>query len=278
MCLQDFLPFTFIETRITRPQSFTRVKRRECADEVTVSRDKPPLLLWEQARPPTPDLTAEALSPVGCLSGSAIPPDHKHSPWAGWTVMDGSPWATRSAQSASCGVNRLTSRPCVYVDVLPDNSCSSPEGFVWTSWNKMNMMKLEGIESLNLQVSGGHCLATSRDCTLLLYHLSGPSWWFRKLKLVGICQYSVINTRPRVRLCVCWLCSWWPWVPPAESHCGSSSLRDDISPLNLQSESWHSWECPPASAPTPFLHRAPSLARTCAYTYGRWGCYISVLW
>lgn len=206
------------------------------------------------------------------------PPDHKHSPWAGWTVMDGSPWATRSAQSASCGVNRLTSRRCVYVDARPDNSCSSPEGFVWTSWNKMNMMKLEGIESLNLQVSGGHCLATSRDCTQLLYHLSGPSWWFRKLKLVGICQYSVINTRPRVRLCVCWLCSWWPWVPPAESHCGSSSLRDDISPLNLQSESWHSWECPPASAPTPFLHRAPSLARTCAYTYGRWGCYISVLW
>lgn len=48
-----------------------RVKRREFADEVTVSRDKPPLLLWEQARPPTPDLTAEALSPVGCLSGSA---------------------------------------------------------------------------------------------------------------------------------------------------------------------------------------------------------------
>lgn len=57
------------------------------------------------------------------------PPDHKHSPWAGWTVMDGSPRAARSAQSASCGVNRLTSRWCVYVDVRPDNSRGSSEGF-----------------------------------------------------------------------------------------------------------------------------------------------------
>lgn len=92
------------------------VKRHECVDEVTVNRDKPPLLLWEQARPLTPDLTAEAL--YGWLSRQLCgPPDHKHSPWAGWTVMDGNPWAARSSESAPYGVNQLTSHWCVYVDV-----------------------------------------------------------------------------------------------------------------------------------------------------------------
>lgn len=75
------------------------VKRHEYVDEVTVNRDKPPLLLWEQAWPLTPDLTAEAL--YGWLSQRRCgPTDHKHSPWAGWTVMDGSPWAGRSGESA----------------------------------------------------------------------------------------------------------------------------------------------------------------------------------
>lgn len=44
------------------------------------------------------------------------PPDHKHSPWAWWTVMDGNPWAVRSAESAPYGVNRLTLHRCGYVD------------------------------------------------------------------------------------------------------------------------------------------------------------------
>lgn len=114
LCLQDFLPFTFIETRITPSQSFMGVKRHERVDEVTVNRDKPPLLLWEQARPLTPDLTTEAL--YGRLSQRLCgPPDHKHSPWAGWTVMDGNPRAARSAESAPRGLNRLNSHRCVYV-------------------------------------------------------------------------------------------------------------------------------------------------------------------
>ncbi len=116
MCLQDFLPFTFIETRITASQLFMGVKHHECVDEVTVNRVKPPLLLWEQAWPLTPDLTAEAL--YGWLSQQLCrPPDHKHSPWARWAVMDGNLWATRSAESGPCGVNHMTSCWCVYVDV-----------------------------------------------------------------------------------------------------------------------------------------------------------------
>lgn len=124
LCLQDFLPFTFIETRITLSQSFIGVKRHECVDEVTVNRDKPPLLLWEQAWPLTPEALYGWLSQRLCG-----PPDHKHSPWAGWTVMDGNPWAMRSAESAPYGVNQLTSHWCVYVDVhvcmCLNNSCSN---------------------------------------------------------------------------------------------------------------------------------------------------------
>lgn len=44
MCLQDFLPFIFIETRITPSQSFMGGGRtpHSCVDEVTVNRVEPP--------------------------------------------------------------------------------------------------------------------------------------------------------------------------------------------------------------------------------------------
>lgn len=76
-------------------------------DEVTVNRDKLSVLLWEQTGPLTSDLPAEA--PFDWLWLR----DHKHSPWAWWTVMDGNAWATRSAKSAPHRFSHLTSDWCL---------------------------------------------------------------------------------------------------------------------------------------------------------------------
>lgn len=69
---------------------------------------------------------------------------------------------------------------CACVDL--DNSCSNSFVFKYAALSGLDEMRGgkkanldRGIESLNLQVPGGHCLATRGDCTLLLLLLADPS-------------------------------------------------------------------------------------------------------
>lgn len=120
LCWHDFVPFT--ETRITLSQSFMRVKRHSCVDEVTVNRDKPPLLLWEQAWPLTPDLNSKAVYIWLSLRLFGLP-DHKHLPWAWWMVTCERWGQLHQPHTESTSWPQI--RRCVYVDVHLNNSFSS---------------------------------------------------------------------------------------------------------------------------------------------------------
>ncbi|CAB1424300.1 unnamed protein product [Pleuronectes platessa] len=65
LCVSPPLSFTVVSFNIDVTPGLLNnsggVRRHDCVDEVTVNRDKPPLLLWEQAQPLPPDLSAEPL-------------------------------------------------------------------------------------------------------------------------------------------------------------------------------------------------------------------------
>lgn len=86
--------------------------------------------LW----PPTSTLK---LSAFDCVCGSVGRPITNTHLGQWWTVMDGNLWAMRSAESAPCRVNQLTSARCVYLDsvihsVVPDIEMC----FVWGGWKE----------------------------------------------------------------------------------------------------------------------------------------------
>lgn len=215
------------------------------------------------------DLWPLKLSLAGCLRGSAgclITNTHLGQDGLWWMVTRHEVGQVSPIRSWPADLTFGCLRGCAHVSIIHAFSCSS--------WIVL-FRKAEVWGQTNLQVSGGFCLATSRDCFGCIGRI--PLCW----KLRADFKHSLFSGKQTtVLLCMLiisglvFLLQSWSWTPVAPASSDVSQYLPSLSSkwvLLLKRMSLG------VSPDNTFPPATPSQAHRCAYTCGRWGCYISVL-